>query len=66
MRRKQIDDLRGKLRQWMVRVNDSALRAFDNRHQRDALEAFMESYREQAEKEVEALRLYEKANNYRF
>jgi len=65
-RQEQIDLHRGKLREWMVRVKDPALGAFDNRHRPEALEKFMQTYRARAAKEVEALKPYEKANDYRF
>lgn len=65
-RQEQIDLLRGKLRQWMIRFDDPALDAFDNRHQPEALEKFIQDYRAQSAKEVEALKPYEKANDYRF
>ena len=62
----RIDRLRGRLREWMVRVKDPALDAFDNRHRPEALEKFMQTYRARAAKEVEALKPYEKANDYIF
>lgn len=62
----QIDHLRAKLREWMVKVKDPALEAFDNRHSPDALKRFMQQYTERATKEVEALREYEKKKGYRF
>jgi len=65
-RQKQVDDLRGKLRGWMVRVQDPALGAFDNRHRPEVLEEYVKTYRTRAAKEVEALRPYEKATDYRF
>ena len=64
--RKELDDLRAKLRQWMVRVKDPALHAFDNRHQSETLEQFVQDYRTRAAEEVEALKPYEKKNGYRF
>ena len=63
---KKIVDLRSTLRTWMVRVNDPALAAFDKRHQPAALDEFMQTYRERAAREVEALRPYEKAQRYTF
>jgi N-sulfoglucosamine sulfohydrolase len=65
-RPEQIALLRGKLREWMVRIKDPALGAFDNRHRPEALEKFMQTYRARAAKEVEALKPYEKANDYVF
>jgi N-sulfoglucosamine sulfohydrolase len=61
-----VSELRTRLRQWMVQVNDPALAAFDARDNPAALEAFIQSYREEAQKEVEALKPYEKAQNFRF
>ena len=62
----EIEDLRAKLRKWMVRVKDPALDAFDKRKQSDALEQFVQAYRARAKKEVDALKPYEKAKGYRF
>ena len=62
----QVDRLRAKLREWMVRVEDPALAAFDNRHDPDELKRFMQQYTERATKEVETLREYEKKTGYRF
>ena len=62
----RLDDLRKKLRQWMVRVNDPALVAFDKRDQLEAREQFLQEYRSRAAKEVEALKPYEKQHGYRF
>jgi hypothetical protein len=50
----------------MVRVGDPALHAFDNRQQPDVLERFLQNYRKQAAEEVEALKPYEKQQDYRF
>jgi hypothetical protein len=61
-----VSELRTRLRQWMLQVNDPALAAFDARDNPAALEAFIQSYREEAQKEVEALKPYEKAQNFRF
>ena len=61
-----VSELRARLRNWMVQVNDPALAAFEARDNPAALEAFIESYRAQAQKEVDALKPYEKAQNYRF
>ena len=61
-----LNELRAKLRKWMVQVNDPALAAFDERNNPAALEAFIESYRARAQKEVDALKPYEKAQGYRF
>jgi len=63
---KHLDDLRAKLRRWMVQVEDPALTAFDNRHQPESLEQFIQDYRARAAEEVEALKPYEKENDYRF
>ena len=63
---KQINDLRAQLRAWMVEMEDSALHAFDQRGQTDALEQFVQAYRERAAAEVEALKSYEAAQGYRF
>jgi N-sulfoglucosamine sulfohydrolase len=65
-RKERVDDLRAKLRAWMVRVKDPALAAFDRRHQPQALERFLQTYRERAATEVEALKRYEKRKGYRF
>jgi hypothetical protein len=61
-----VNEMRARLRKWMVQVNDPALAAFDHRNDPAALEAFIGSYRAQAQKEVEALKPYEKAQGYRF
>jgi len=61
-----VSELRARLRNWMVQVNDPALAAFEARDNPAALEAFIESYRAQAQKEVDALKPYEKAQNFRF
>ena len=50
----------------MVQVKDPALNAFDKRQQKEALESFVQEYRKRATKDVEALKPYEKANDYRF
>jgi N-sulfoglucosamine sulfohydrolase len=63
---KELDNLRAKLRQWMVLVEDPALHAFDNRHQSEARERFVQDYRKRAAEEVEALKPYEKSQGYRF
>ena len=62
----KLNNLRGLLREWMVQVESPALNAFDKRKSKEALERFVQSYRERARKEVEALKPYEKANGYRF
>lgn len=41
--RAELDAMRGRLRQWMVRTQDPALEAFDNRGNPEALAKFMES-----------------------
>jgi N-sulfoglucosamine sulfohydrolase len=64
--KEKLDDLRAKLRAWMVQVGDPALPAFDNRHQPEILEQFLQDYRAQAAKEVETLIPYEKEKGYRF
>ena len=64
--KEQLNRLRAKLREWMVQVKDPALKAFDNRHDPNALKRFMQQYIEQATKEVEILRKYEKKKGYRF
>ena len=61
-----LNDLRVKLRQWMLRVDDSALRAFDHRHQPKELEEFVQDYRARAARDVEALKPYERQQGYRF
>ncbi|MCZ6766738.1 MAG: sulfatase [bacterium] len=66
VQKKHIDDLRAKLRGWMVRVKDPALAAFDRRHQPESLERFMQAYRTRAAKEIEELKSYEKKKGYRF
>jgi len=63
---KQLKLLRGRLREWMVRTNDSALNAFDNRHRPEVLEEFVQTYRKKAAAEVEALKPYEKEQGYGF
>ena len=62
----QLNHLRGLLREWMVQVESPALDAFDKRERKEVLERFVQSYRERATKEVQALKPYEKANGYRF
>ena len=62
----QLNKLGGLLRKWMVQVESPALDAFDKRKSKDALERFVQSYRERARQEVEELKPYEKANGYRF
>jgi N-sulfoglucosamine sulfohydrolase len=64
--KKELDDLRAKLRAWMVQVGDPALHAFDNRHQPEVLERFLQDYRRHAAKEVEALIPYEESVGFRF
>lgn len=64
--KQKLDDLRARLRDWMIRVKDPALGAFDNRHQPEALRRFVENYRSRAAEKVEALKPYEKKNGYRF
>jgi N-sulfoglucosamine sulfohydrolase len=66
LREQRLDDLREKLRGWMVRVNDPALNAFDNRNQPEAQEQFLQDYRSRAAKEIEALKPYERKHGYRF
>lgn len=63
---RELDELRAKLRQWMVRVKDPALHVFDNRRQSETLGRFVQDYRTRAAEEVEALKPYEKRNGYRF
>jgi hypothetical protein len=65
-RRDTLDDLRARLRQWMVRVNDPALHAFDNRHEPETLARYVQEYRRRAAEEVEALKPYEERHGYRF
>ena len=65
-KKEKLNDLRSQLRRWMVQVNDPALHAFDHRDQPDVLEKFVQDYRTRAAKEVEALKPYEKAQDYRF
>ena len=62
----KLNNLRGLLREWMAQVESPALNAFDKRKSKEALERFVQSYRERARKEVEELKPYEKANGYRF
>ena len=62
----QADDLRARLRAWMVKTKDPALAAFETRDQAAALERFVQGYRAQAQKVKEALRPYEKKKGYRF
>lgn len=64
--KKKLDDLRAKLRSWMVSVGDPALHAFDNQHQPELLERFLQDYRKHAAQEVEELIPYEKRMDYRF
>ena len=62
----QIALLRSKLREWMLRVKDPAVAAFDQRDSPDAMEQFMSDYTQRAMKEVEALKPYEEATGYIF
>jgi len=64
--KKELEDLRARLRAWMVRARDPALHAFDNRQQPELLERFVQDCRAQAAKEIEALKPYEKQQGYRF
>ena len=64
--KKNLDALRAKLREWMVRISDPALHAFDHRHQPETLESFMQDYRTRVAKEVEVLKPYKKRKSYRF
>ena len=66
VQRSEIETLRLQLRNWMVQVNDSALHAFDNRHQPDALEQYVQEYRKEAVAVKEALKPYEEKQRYRF
>ncbi len=63
---KHLSDSQAKLREWMIRVDDSALHAFDHRDEREATERFMKEYRNRAANEVEALKPYEQRHDYRF
>jgi len=63
---KRLAELRAKLREHMVAVNDPALEAFDRRDDPAACEAFVQSYRKHAAKIKEELRPYEKRKGYRF
>ena len=63
---KIVDELRAKLREWMVLVKDPALHAFDHRDKPEALDEFILDYRTRAAKEVEALKSYEEKHGYRF
>lgn len=60
------DELRAALRKWMVQVGDSALDAFDQRDDPNALEKFMKEYTARATKEVEDLKEYEQRKGYGF
>ncbi len=62
----EIAKLRAALRDWMVRVEDPALPAFDHRERPEALEQFMQRYTARATREVEELRAYEQKKGYRF
>lgn len=62
----RIEYARSRLREWMVQVEDSALSAFDARHRPEVLEKFVQDYRTQAAKEVEALKPYEKQQGFQF
>jgi N-sulfoglucosamine sulfohydrolase len=64
--KKKLDDLRAKLRTWMLHVEDSALHAFDNRQQPEVLERFLQDYRAKAAAAKEALKPYEKSVGFRF
>ena len=64
--KENVDRLRSRLRAWMIETNDPARDAFDHRDQPQALERFLQAYRAQMAKEVEALKPYEKKNGYRF
>ncbi|MEM7233222.1 MAG: sulfatase [Planctomycetota bacterium] len=64
--RKALEALRASLREWMVRVKDPALKAFDRRSDSKALEKFVQDYRKEAARVKEELKKYEKANEFRF
>ena len=61
-----LNQFRSRLREFMLQVEDPALPAFDERHDPEALEAFMRSYTARAIREKEELRAYEQAKGYRF
>ena len=63
---KEVDRLKGRLRDWMHQTGDPALEAFENLHSPAALEAFMKAYKAKAAKEVEALKAYEIRTGYYF
>ena len=63
---KRLTDCRAKLREWMIRVGDSALHAFDHRDERAATEQFVKEYRGRAATEVKSLKPYEQQHGYRF
>lgn len=64
--RDRLANLQTKLREWMVRTNDLAVQAFENRNEPARLEHFVQEYRKKAAAEVEALKPYEKQSGYRF
>ena len=61
-----VSQFRTQLREFMLQVEDSALPAFDERRDPEALEAFMRRYTARATREIEELRDYEQAKGYRF
>jgi N-sulfoglucosamine sulfohydrolase len=65
VQKKELTSLKLVLRKWMLDIKDPSLKAFDSKST-EALEAFMHSYRAKAQKEVDDLKPYEKANGYRF
>ena len=62
----RLDDLRRRLRRWMVETNDSATQALDQRNSAAALADFMESYSARARREMKERGVYEEATGYRF
>ncbi|PHR96376.1 MAG: hypothetical protein COA78_28780 [Blastopirellula sp.] len=61
----ELESLRSKLREWMVQIEDPALMAYDSKTT-EALETFIQNYRDAAAKDVQALKEYEKEQGYRF
>ena len=62
----EVDQLRDDLRLWMQQVDDSALKALDQRHSPEALEKFMQEYLTRVACEIEALKEYEEKTGYHF
>ena len=61
-----VDRYRKELREWLKRVNDSALAAFEERDDPEVLAKFVRDYTARATKAKEELRAYEQEKGYRF